>query len=106
HLTIFGDKSFVFTISELNIDEFEKLQTDFYNICKCYFEPGSHFASEYRQPRIIRLIASSYIHSKDNIPEFAAFKIIAVPDYELLKMFANNQSFDFELREIYKKLTK
>ena len=106
YLTIFGDKSFIFTISELNIEEFEKLRIDFYSICKCYFEPGSHFAAEYRQPRIIRLIASSYINSKDDIPELAAFKIIAVPDYELLKMFANNKSFNFEVREIYKKLTK
>ncbi len=106
HLTIFGEKSFVFKMSELNIEEFEKLKTDFYAVSKCYFEPGSHFAVEYRQPRILRLIASIYHRRKDEIPKLAAYKIIAVPDFELLKMFANNDLFNFELRELYKKLTK
>lgn len=93
YLTYFGEDTYIIEISELNINEFEESCIALYNVSKSFFDNGAHFSIEYRQPRIQRLLAAFYSKDSDKLPEGQGFKIIAVPDYELLKLFALNNSF-------------
>lgn len=105
YLTYFGSDSYVQEINELNIKEFEESSTIFFNASKCFFENGAHYSIEYRQPRILKLLASFFANDAKKLPDGQGFKIIAIPDYELLKLIAKNYSFSPELLELYKKLT-
>ena len=105
YLTYFGSDTHIIEINELSIDEFEKCSEPLYNISKSFFEHGAHFSVEYRHPRVLRLLASFFAKDSKDLPEGQGFKIIAVPDYDLLKLVAKNNSYSSELKEIYQKLT-
>jgi hypothetical protein len=105
YLTYFGKDSYIIEINELNIKEFEESSNNLFNVSKSFFEQGAHFSIEYRQPRILRLLAAFFANDSEKLPGGQGFKIIAIPDYELLKLFAKNNSFSYELKELYEKLT-
>lgn len=103
-LTFFGRETHVININELNIHEFEKSSQLLFNVSKALFEHGAYFAIEYRHPRILRFLAAFYSNKKEELTDGQVFTIIAVPDYNLLKLIVQNNSFNTELKELYKKL--
>jgi len=105
YLTCFGKDSYIVEINELNITEFEESCNNLYKVSRSFFEQGAHFSIEYRQPRILRLLAAFYANDSKKLPEGQGFKIIAIPDYKLLELFAKNNSFSTELKELFEKLT-
>jgi len=105
YLTFFGSDTHVLKINELNMNEFKDSYDKLFVVSKSFFEPGAHFAIEYRQPRIQRLLAAYFAKEIKNLPKGQSFRIIAVPDYDLLQLIANNNSFSSALKELFRKLT-
>ena len=88
YLTYFGKDTYTLEVNELNISEFESSSIKLYNVSKSFFEHGAHFSIEYRQPRIQRLLAAFFVKESEKLSLGQGFRIIAVPDYNLLKLFA------------------
>lgn len=105
YLTYFGNDAYVEEIKELNINEFENSSEVLFNVSKTFYEHGAHFSIEYRQPRILKLLASLFATEGMKLPNGQGLKLIAIPDYDLLNVIAQNKSFSSDLVELYKKLT-
>lgn len=103
--TFWGSKTHIMEISELSMVEFEEAGELIHKVSGSFFEAGAYFAIEYRYPRILRLLASFCGRECKNLPEGQGLRIIAVPDYETLKILASNSSYSHEMYNLFKKLT-
>lgn len=66
----------------------EKIMAEFFSIC---IQKGGYYASEYRQPRILRQLAA--IYSVVKFLPGQGTKINAVPDFEFFSFFARNEIY-------------
>lgn len=106
YTNIFGKSTKLLHLTELNINEFEKVNYLLFEASKSFFDQGSYYSIEYRHPRIIRQIASVYSQYTNQLLEGQGGKILAVPDFDLLKLFSNNKSYSTELKSLFKNLSK
>lgn len=96
-----GKKSKVLELEELNFGEFKIALNLLYNNHRINIQHGGHKTQEYREPRILRHIASFYNHSE----KLKYFQLNAVPDLQHLQLFGNNKVFSNSIHALYKKLS-
>jgi hypothetical protein len=103
--TIWGSNTHILKVNELSLDEFDDAGKLVFEVSNSFFESGAYFAIEYRLPRILRLLASFCRTECETLPENQGLRILAVPDYETLKILANNGAFGNEMAGLFEKLT-
>lgn len=100
--TLIGEQSKIVKLDELDDDEYQAVNDLMLLNHKIRIEHGGHFATEYRQPRILRHLCSLY----QGTSEEDRFCIIpSVPDLELLCAIAQNNTYSKEIHDLYKKIT-
>lgn len=104
--TIFGNETHTLSITEFSAEEFRNAEELLRDTCRVKFEHGAHFSSEYRQPRTLRLIASLFSNQTEKMPEGQVFKMMAVPDFEFLKILSQNSSFGSGMKGVFKRLAQ
>lgn len=100
--TIIGEKSEVLKLDELDDIEYDAVNNLMFEKFHLWIENGGQYTPEYREPRILRYLVS--INQKDKLPEGKFQRILAVPDYELLKLLSKNNTYSQEVHQLMKKL--
>lgn len=101
HRTIIGQRSKIIRLEELNSAEFENARKQLFFNHNIDIQYGGHHTSEYRQPRILRYLASYFSRRTDGK---CYYKINAVPDLDHLRLFGENDIFSDSVHKLYKKL--
>ncbi len=100
--TIIGEQSKIVQLDELNDNEYNATNELLYKKHKVVIEDGGHFTPEYREPRILRHLASLY---QNELEEGQFTKIDAVPNLRLLDAIAANKTYTKHIHDLYKKIT-
>lgn len=99
--TTIGKKSNVLELKELNFKEFQIALNLLIENHRIDIQHGGHKTQEYREPRILRHIASIYNHNEDS----KYLQLNAVPDLHHLRLFGENKVFSSSTHSLYKKLS-
>tara|TARA_R110000744_G_scaffold56588_1_gene119329 strand:- start:1346 stop:3766 length:2421 start_codon:yes stop_codon:yes gene_type:complete len=99
--TTIGKKSKVLKLKELNFKEYETSLEILFNIHRINIQHGGHKTQEYREPRILRHLASYYNHTEKS----KYLQVNAVPDLHHLTLFGENKVFSDSTHTLYKKLS-
>lgn len=99
---IIGEKSTIFRLNELSDNEYNEARLFLFNNFRIDIDQGGHYATEYRQLRILRHFVSLY---EDKIPKNKVAKIDAVPGYSYLQLMSQNQIYHRQVHELYQKIT-
>lgn len=100
--TIIGEQSKLIQLDELNDDEYNAVNTFLLDKYRIKIEHGGHYTPEYREPRILRHLASLYFKEID---EGKFVKIDAVPNLNLLYAISANKTYTKKINDLYKKIT-
>lgn len=102
YATVIGVESKQIHLTFLQEDEYNKAAEIMAENFSLYIQNGGYYASEYRQPRILRQLAAFYSAMKF-LPGQGT-KIKAVPDFEFLRFFSNNEIYSKSIHSKYKML--
>lgn len=97
--TIIGQKSKVLRLEELNDEEYHAANHYLLNDHRIMIEHGGQNSPEYREPRVLRHLASVYKH---NLRVNQYSRIQAVPDLGYLNLLAQNRTYSKNVHELYK----
>jgi hypothetical protein len=98
---VIGQQSKIVNLDELDDKEYIVANDLMLNKYQVLIEHGGHYTPEYREPRILRHLAS-LLTGGIEIGQFT--KINAVPDYNLLSSISDNKTYDTQVHELYKKV--
>lgn len=99
--TIIGEQSKIVKLDEFNDDEYNATNKLLHNKFQVIIEHGGHYTPEYREPRIIRQLASLY-KLESQVGKYT--KIIAVPDLNLLNAISTSKAYSNSIHDIYRKI--
>lgn len=99
--TIIGEQSKIVKLDELDDDEYNATNKLLLNKFQVLIEHGGHFTPEYREPRILRHLASLFT---GDIETGQFTKVIAVPDFTLLNVISENKTYTRQVHDLYRKI--
>jgi hypothetical protein len=99
--TLIGEQSKIVKLDELDDDEYNETNNLLLNKFQVLIEHGGHYTPEYREPRIVRHLASLL---KGDIEAGQFTKVIAVPDYNLLNAISENKTYTRQVHDLYRKI--
>jgi hypothetical protein len=99
--TIIGEQSKIVKLDELDDDEYNATNDLLLTKFQVLIEHGGHYTPEYREPRIVRHLASLLT---GDIEAGQFTKIIAVPDLNLLNAISENKTYTRQVHDLYIKI--
>lgn len=100
--TSIGEMSKILSLRDLELSEYKQATDLMLDNYRVFIAHGGQMASEYRQPRILRHLASCFKH---DLQIEGAQSIPAVPNQEVLNFICTNPAYPRELYEFYKKIS-
>ena len=101
--TTVGDQTKLLQLEEFSDAEFESITNNMFNQYRVSIDYGGHFASEYRQPRILRQLTKFYF---DPTHTDRYSRIIAVPDPDHMNVLGQSPVYSDQILEQYAALIK
>ena len=99
---IIGQLTKLFFVRPINDKEFKRVNRSLSKSSGVMIQHGGFFTSEFREPRVLRHIAS--ISKKKKVPETHFMMVLPIPTIYLNDSISKNQIFNKKIHEDYKKL--